>query len=199
MTTTDAEVIRRSRAEPGQFGLIFDRHFDTIHRYLARRVGPALADDLAAQTFTEAFATRARYDLERPDAAPWLYGIATNLLRRHRRTEERQLRAYARTGVDPAFATDLEAVIERLDARSNGPGLAAALAALHQRDRDVLLLFAWGDHSYEDIAYALGIPVGTVRSRLNRARRSMRELLDVSGQDKDDDTAVLIPLEAHDG
>src|SRR5688572_13797491 len=128
MTTTDAEVIERSRADPRQFGALFERHFDTLHRYLARRVGTTLADDLAAQTFTEAFANRARYDATRASALPWLYGIAANLLRRQQRTEQRQLRAYARSGIDPAFENDLEALVERVDAGSSGARLAAALA-----------------------------------------------------------------------
>jgi RNA polymerase sigma factor (sigma-70 family) len=170
MTRSDAEAIEASRSDPEAFVEVFDRHFHAIHRYLRRRVGPGLADDLAASTFTEAFAGRRRYDRRRPDALPWLYGIASNLLRRHYRTEERQLRAFARTGVDPAQGPEAEP-----DER--GAEVAAALAALTAEDRETLLLFAWADLGYAEIASALGIPVGTVRSRLNRARTIVRERL----------------------
>jgi RNA polymerase sigma-70 factor (ECF subfamily) len=183
---TDAEIIRASQADPRLFAAIFDRHFDAIYRYLRRRVGESLADDLAAETFTTAFAVRGKYDLRREDARPWLYGIASNLLRHHYRREERQLRAYARTGVDPVQA-DLDEVLDRVDAATAGPRLARALASLDRRDRDVLLLYAWADLSYQDIADALGIPPGTVRSRLHRARRIVRELLGDIGQYLDRD------------
>jgi RNA polymerase sigma factor (sigma-70 family) len=171
MSRSDADAIAASRSDPQAFVEVFDRHFHAIHRYLRRRVGSGLAEDLAASTFTEAFAARRRYDRRHPDALPWLYGIASNLLRRHYRTEQRQLSAFARTGVDPTLAPDSEP-----DAR--GAEIAAALAALRAEDRETLLLFAWTDLSYAEIAAALGIPVGTVRSRLNRARTTVRDLLE---------------------
>lgn len=196
---TDAEIIVVSQSDPHQFGAIFDRHFDAIHRYLSRRIGVSIADDLAAQTFTEAFVHRERYDVDQPDSRPWLYGIASNLLRRHHRTEVRQLRAYARSGVDPVIDLDLEAVAERLDAGDAVPRIAAALATLNHGDREVLLLYAWADLSYLDISHALDIPIGTVRSRLNRARRVMREQLDKSEHYQEDDRDILHPMEATDG
>lgn len=199
MTRTDAEIIRRSEDDPGQFALVFERHFDAIHRYLARRVGVPLADDLASQVFTEAFDGRGRYDTSRPDALPWLYGIAANLLRRHHRTERRQLQAYARLGIDPVAADDLGPLVDRLDAQASGRRLAEALAGLSGKDRDVLLLYAWAELSYSDIAYALGIPVGTVRSRLNRARRRMRELLGLDGQEEGRDARPFPEVEVADG
>ncbi len=175
MTPTDAELMQRSLSDSAQFASIFERHFSTIYRYIYRRIGAPLADDLAAQTFTEAFARRERYDTAWPEALPWLYGIASNLLRRHRRSEQRQLKAFARMGTDPIAADDLSPLLERLDAEVRGPKLADALARLSARDRDVLLLYAWADLSYREIGHALDIPVGTVRSRLNRARRKMRQ------------------------
>ncbi|CCF82572.1 RNA polymerase sigma factor [Nitrolancea hollandica] len=198
-TSTDAEIIVVSQSDPRQFGAIFDRHFDAIHRYLSRRVGESIADDLAAQTFTEAFAHRERYDVDQPDSRPWLYGIASNLLRRYHRTEVRQLRAYARSGIDPDIDPDLEAVAERLDAGDAGPRIAAALATLNHGDREVLLLYAWADLSYLDISHALDIPIGTVRSRLNRARRVMREQLGQIGQYQEEDHDTRYPLETTDG
>jgi RNA polymerase sigma factor (sigma-70 family) len=170
MRRSDADAITASRSDPEAFVEVFERHFHTIHGYLRRRVGPALAEDLAASTFTEAFAARRRYDRGRPDALPWLYGIASNLLRRHYRTEERQLRAFARTGVDPALGPDAEP-------DDRGARVAAAIAALTAEDRETLLLFAWADLGYAEIASALEIPAGTVRSRLNRARAIVRDRL----------------------
>jgi RNA polymerase sigma factor (sigma-70 family) len=177
---TDAEAIAASLDQGQAFVALFDRHFDVVQRYLRRRLPAAIADDLAAETFTVAFDARARYDLARPDARPWLFGIATNLLRRHRRSELRELHALARSGVpsDPGTAGDAE---RRLDAQAAGPLLAEALASLEVRDRDALLLFAWGELGYEEIAGALEVPVGTVRSRLHRARRIVRTRLAAAG------------------
>jgi RNA polymerase sigma factor (sigma-70 family) len=177
MEPNDGAVIAESLTEPTRFATIFDRHYDAVYGFVARRVGAALAADLAAETFARAFASRRRY---RPgvssSARPWLLGIAVNLLRHHHRTEARRLRAYARTGVDPVLDATPD-VERRVDAEAVGPRLAEALAELRPAERDVLLLFAWADLSYAEIAEALGLEVGTVRSRLSRARNRVRELL----------------------
>ncbi len=158
------------------FAALFDCHYDAISSYLRRRIEPAVADELAAQTFLEAYDRRATYDHGRGEPRAWLYGIAVNLLRRHRRSEERRLRAYARAArAEPAHEHSDPS--GQLDARAAAPILATALAALSPTDREVLLLFAWADLSYEQIAEAVGIPIGTVRSRMNRARRKVRERL----------------------
>jgi RNA polymerase sigma factor (sigma-70 family) len=182
-TITDAEVIASSEKDPRLFGAIFERHYVAIHRYLHRRVGLDLAEDLASETFVVAFRRRTSYDAAQENARPWLFGIATNLLRRHRRTERRMLAAYAKTGADPLVAADqeLDAAEDRAEAEAAGPFLAEALAALRPADRDVLLLYAWADLSYQEVAGALGVPVGTVRSRLARARELVRGLLAASG------------------
>jgi RNA polymerase sigma-70 factor (ECF subfamily) len=159
------------------FGALFDRHAVAVHGYLARRIGVTAADDLLAQTFLVAFERRSNYDRARPDARPWLYGIATNLLRRHHREEVRQYRAWARTGVDPVDDGHADRVADRVDAGAWSSHLATALARLKAPDRDVLLLFAWESLSYDEIAQALNIPVGTVRSRLHRARAAVRAAL----------------------
>jgi RNA polymerase sigma factor (sigma-70 family) len=148
-----------------------------VHRYLHRRAGRDIADELAGETFRVAFEARAKWAQTTPDARPWLLGIATNLLRRHRRTEERRLRALARAGADKWAMLDETALAERADARQARPALAAALAALLPDDRDVVLLVALGDLGYDDVAQALGIPPGTVASRLHRARRILAERL----------------------
>jgi RNA polymerase sigma-70 factor (ECF subfamily) len=143
-------------------------------------VGRDRAEDITSETFTRAFALRERFDLERSDARPWLFGIAANLMRNQARSEVRQMRAYARSGVDDVDHVDLATSDARLDAAHAAPALAAALASLSEADRETLLLFAWQDMSYDDIAAALEIPVGTVRSRLNRARRIVRDHLDAA-------------------
>ncbi len=180
---SDAMVIAASLDEPEHFGVLFDRHATAMYRYFVRRVEPDTADSLLGELFRVAFERRTTYDCQQPNARPWLYGIATRLLAHHRRSEARRLRATARLvatldqGSDPT-----EEVLDALDARSTWPVVADALATLPDGERDVLFLYAWEDLSYQDIATALGLPVGTVRSRLNRARRRLRELRAPSGR-----------------
>ncbi|MQY04922.1 RNA polymerase sigma factor [Actinomadura macrotermitis] len=173
----DAGVIGRSRDEPELFGAIFDAYFAEIHRYLARRLDAHTADDLAAETFAVAFRGRDRYDLSRPNARPWLYGIATNLAGRHRRDERRKLTALARVGPGAAAAGHEDAVAARVTAEGVRGPLARAVAALPAGQRDVLLLVVLGGLSYEEVAVALDVPFGTVSSRLNRARKKLRKAL----------------------
>lgn len=176
---TDHELMAASAAHPELFAQIFDRHAPAIHGFLSRRVGD-LADDLLSETFLAAFRQRDRYRPERLDVRPWLYGIAANLLRRHHRDEAARYRALARS----AARDDREShahhevdAVERLDAQALRPALAAALGELDERDRETLLLIAWAGLGYAEAAAALDIPVGTVRSRLHRARRQLRERL----------------------
>jgi RNA polymerase sigma factor (sigma-70 family) len=173
----DSALIQQSLSEPERFAEVFDRHAPTVHRYVARRMGTALADDLTAETFLVAFRQRARYDSGQPVALPWLYGIATNLIRREQRTEIRQYRAFARTGVDPAVPSGEDDSVARVTAGTQQRQLAAALAELSERERSVLLLIAWAQLSYDEVARELGIPIGTVRSRLHSARKRIRTAL----------------------
>jgi RNA polymerase sigma-70 factor (ECF subfamily) len=156
------------------FGEIFDRHFSSVHRYLGRRAGPERADDLASQTFTVAFQRRATFRAREVDARPWLLGIATNLLRNDWRSEQRLLETLARIGAEPGAITSTSTAVPELDCE-----LAAALATLGRDQRDVLFLHAWAELSNQEIATALSIPVGTVRSRLSRARSYLRSQLTV--------------------
>ena len=173
----DATLIEQSWARPERFAAIFERYFGQIHQYLARRVGDRTADDLAAEVFVAAFAQRQRYDLARECARPWLYGIATNLIGTYRRQEQRRYQALARAGASAVSPSDEDRVTDRVSASAAGPALAAALASLEAGDRDVLLLIALAGLDYHEAAQALGIPYGTVCSRLNRARRRLREAL----------------------
>ena len=181
----DADVIASSLQEPARFGAVFDRHATVVFRYLVRRVGVDEADALLGEVFRVAFEKRATYDTARPDARPWLYGIATNLLARHRRGEARRIRATARLLARQRPADDpAEQVVGALDARELWPDVAEAVAALPDEERDALLLYAWEELSYDQIADALGVPVGTVRSRLNRARVRIRELRTTIGREQ---------------
>jgi RNA polymerase sigma-70 factor (ECF subfamily) len=163
------------------FEVAFEAEFAPLHRYLARRLGASLADDLAAETFAVAFRSWDRLDPARP-VRPWLYGIAANLLRHHWRKEQRMLRAYARTGVDPVFA-DEDAAVERADAEARQRELAAALAELRRDEREILLLHAWAELTDSEIAEALDIPLGTVKSRLSRVRDKLGNRLCGVGQE----------------
>lgn len=163
------------------FDAAFEAEFASLHRYVARRLGASAADDLAAETFAVAFRNWDRLDPERP-VRPWLYGIAANLMRHHWRNERRMLRAYARTGVDPVLPEEDDAV-ERADADARHRGLATALAGLRRDEREILLLHAWAELSDSEIAEALAVPLGTVKSRLSRAREKLRNRLGEVGQE----------------
>ncbi|WP_433511521.1 RNA polymerase sigma factor [Nonomuraea sp. CA-143628] len=171
---TDAAVLVESVRQPERFAVIVDRHSDEIHRYVARRLGVEMAEDLVAETFLAAFRQRHKYDPERPDARPWLYGIATIALREHRRAEVRRNRVLARTPAHGAVESFDERSAARVTAERLQPKLAAVLAKLPAADRDLLLLIAWAELTYEEAAQALGVPIGTVRSRLHRIRKKVR-------------------------
>jgi RNA polymerase sigma-70 factor (ECF subfamily) len=173
---SDSQIVVRSRDHPEEFAALFDRHAPTIHRYVHRRLGPETAEDLVADTFLIAFQKRHRYDPAYTDARPWLFGIVTKLIAKHRRSEAARYRAFART---PVEETDSPAdrVAESVSAGAAGSALALALTGLNRGERDVLLLIAWAQLSYEETAEALGTPIGTVRSRLSRARQKMRAAL----------------------
>ena len=177
--STDAAVIESSIVDPAAFATLFDRHAGVIHRFLTRRIDPPDADDLVGEVFRIVFERRSSFDLDRPSARPWLYGIATNVVAHHRRSEVRRFHAMARLAsarIDDH--TDLvgDRVSARIDADRAGKQLVAAVDDLPSDERDTLLLYAWEELSYADIAAALDVPVGTVRSRLNRARRRLRSL-----------------------
>jgi len=151
---------------------VFERHFEAVHTYLQRRVGADLADDLTSDTFVQAFRARSKYDLSHYDARPWLLGIATNLVRHHRRAEHRRFAAYERL-VSRAVQSEYREGDEPAGSTGAEQGMIRTLRSLPLRDREVVFLYAWADLSYAEIARALSIPIGTVRSRLSRARERM--------------------------
>jgi RNA polymerase sigma-70 factor (ECF subfamily) len=149
------------------------------------RAGTEVAEGLVGDLFRIAFERRRTFDASRASALPWLYGIGSNLLLKHRRGEARRLRASARMAADHE-AADRPAKAGPLDARLLFPRVADAIEALPDGEREALLLFAWEDLPYQGVAEALELelPVGTVRSRLNHARARLRELLEPGGENR---------------
>jgi RNA polymerase sigma-70 factor, ECF subfamily len=162
------------------FDEAFSAEFAPLRAYFAKRLGTSAAEELTAETFAVAYRRWSDLDPSRP-VRPWLYGIATNLAKHHWRRERRMLRAYARTGLDPVL-TEEDVSLDRLDAQSAGAVLAAALAELRHEEREVILLYAWTGLTDTGIADALGLPIGTVKSRLSRARQHLRNHLGLIGQ-----------------
>jgi RNA polymerase sigma-70 factor (ECF subfamily) len=173
----DADALAVSWAEPAGFAVFYDRYAVQLYRYAYQRVGEQHAEDVVADTFLAAFQQRESYDAGRAGVRPWLFGILTRKLARHYRDEKAHYRALARAVPETVQDGLAERIDERVTAAAVRVPLAEALRRLSGGDRNVLLLIAWCDFSYDEVAAALDIPLGTVRSRLNRARRKVREAL----------------------
>ncbi|MEV4258429.1 RNA polymerase sigma factor [Spirillospora sp. NPDC049652] len=165
------------RRDPDRFTDVYDRYFRDIYLYAAGRLDTQAGEDIAAETFCTAFAIRDRFDPERGALRPWLFGIATNLIARHRRREARHYKALARGGADPDEGSHENGVLTAVAAHRLRPELARALRSLNQGERDVLLLVALAQLSHDEIAEALGISYGTVGSRLSRARAKIHKTI----------------------
>lgn len=175
---TDAELIRGSHEDPEIFERIFDRHYDAVRVYAQRRVGMEDGEEIAAETFVQAFAQRHRFrDSMFDSARPWLIGIANNLVRHHVRHQAVRRKHWLIFAVDP---TAYEPSLDGLEALESRPVLRKALESLSKDDRETFLLVVLADLPYREVAQILQVPEGTVRSRINRARRRLRELLDPS-------------------
>jgi RNA polymerase sigma-70 factor (ECF subfamily) len=174
---TDAALWQRAAAgNTDAFGTIFERHATTVYNYCFRRTGDwAQAEELTAIVFLEAWRRRTQVVLERDDAIPWLLGVATNVLRNLRRSQRRHRAALERLPRERVadFAGDVD---DRLDDERRMRAALRALEKLPRPDQDVLALCVWEELTYEEASLALGVPVGTVRSRLSRARGRLREL-----------------------
>lgn len=176
----DEAMVAAFRRDPECFAAVYDAYFRQIHQYVAARLGSASADELAAETFLVAFRKRAAFDPVRGQVRAWLFGIATNLVAKHRRSEARRYAALARMQPLQQLQQDSgdeDRIIARVSAQRLAGRLAAALRGLANGDRDVLLLVAVAQLSYQEVAAALGIPAGTVASRFSRARAKVREAL----------------------
>ena len=162
------------------FEQTFSAEYPPLRAYLYKRLGHSLAEDLAAETFAVAYRRWSDLDPSRP-VRPWLYGISANLLRHYWRQERRRLRALARSDMELLPAED-DASLDRVEAHAQKCILAAALSELRPDDREVLLLHAWAYLTDTEIAEALSLPTGTVKSRLHRAREQMENHFRARGQ-----------------
>jgi len=190
---SDAEIVRASLRSPSRFGEIFDRYADDILRYASSRLGSDLAEDITAETFLAAFRARGRYDLSRDNARPWLYGIAIRQIGKHARAERRYRDALSRVQAERVSADFGDRVADQVTAEQLRPRLAAVLSALPRQDRELLLLVAWTDLSYEESAQALGVSVSAVKSRLHRIRRRTRAALGQINPALADDDVDITP------
>ncbi|MDP9847638.1 RNA polymerase sigma factor [Streptosporangium lutulentum] len=174
----DAELVDRFQRDPELFTAVYDRYFRDIYLYAAGRLDVQAGEDIAAETFCVAFRDRERFNPERGSLRPWLFGIATNLMARHRRKEARHYRALARVRVEPVPDSHENRVISSVTAERMKPQLVKALAALNQGERDVVMLVSLGQLSHQEVAEALGVSYGTVGSRLSRARKKLHNAID---------------------
>ena len=178
--TSDGETLAASVVAPAMFTALVDAYSDAIYRYLVRRVGLSEAEDLAAETFLRAFRARGSFRPIYPTALPWLYGIATNLVRDHARAEQRRLAVLSMAVESPKVDGDEARIDEALEAAALLPRVAQAIRDLPADARDVLVLVAVEGLTYLEVAEALCVPVGTVRSRLSRARVQLRSCFTAS-------------------
>ena len=163
---SDAELLARSVQDASAFAALYERHGQPLRRYVVRRVGSEAGEDLAADVFVRAFRIRERYRPDRESALPWLFGVANHVIEDHRRAERRRLKALQR------LAAIAPRLIEHED-RELGAELVHQLRRLSSQDRDAFLLTVWGELTYEQTSEALGVPIGTVKSRVARARRTL--------------------------
>jgi RNA polymerase sigma factor (sigma-70 family) len=195
MEPSDADLWARSRVGDREaFGVLFDRHAQVIYNYCFRRIGNwATAEDALSVVFLEAWRRRDK-ELPPDKVLPWLFGIATNVVLNRRRSERRYLAVLARmprVADEPDFVQDSE---QQLDDQAQAKRALTLVGRLPQREQDVFFLCAVMELSYEDAALALDVPIGTVRSRLSRARTRLRELDPGYGHEQGESTTVQ---EAH--
>jgi RNA polymerase sigma-70 factor (ECF subfamily) len=175
----DALAMRRSLADPTAFDAIWERHHDAVFRYVVSRLGIDQADDVVAEVFLQAYANRRRFDPSLcPTALPWLLGIATRRIGRQRDAQRRWTAQCAAAVEQDRLPSDDDGAASRVDAARLAPALATAIAQLRPKDREPLLLHVLAGLAYEEVAVALGVPLGTVRSRISRARQRLAGLLD---------------------
>jgi len=172
----DAELWQRAvGGEPQAFGQLFDRYASAIFKFCLRRTyDRGAAEDLMSSTFLHAWRRRADMQPGTDGPLPWLYGIAANLVRRHLRGVDRRQAAMARVSAPGAEPDPSDEVADRLDVARRVDRTLEALGSLSEADQELFVLCVWHELTYAEAATALGIPVGTVRSRLSRARERLR-------------------------
>ena len=162
-----------SISDPEAFFELFERHFGSVHRFVYRQLAHERADDASAEVFLRALKSVGNFSTEHESALPWLLGIATNVVRR----ELRQRYVERAESLESMATADDPAQERRLDAVGRLAEVEEVLKSMPAEEREPLLMYAWLDVSYEQISLALGVPTGTVRSRISRARRRLRDEL----------------------
>jgi RNA polymerase sigma factor (sigma-70 family) len=195
----DTNLRKRIRAgDHDAFGDLFDAYARSVYNHAYRLTGEwATAEDVVSLTFLDAWRLRERLDEEGGSLRPWLLGIATNVTRNTRRAARRHAAAVARLPRDEAVRDFADEVAGRLDDAAQLAVVRTALAKLRRAEREVLALCVWSGLDYRAAAEALGVPVGTVRSRLSRARTKLSKHMELSqtvGQMRDDRTTAVRPL-----
>jgi RNA polymerase sigma-70 factor, ECF subfamily len=195
----DTDLLAMARdGVTGAFGVLFDRHAQSVYNFVFHRTADwSVAEDLTSAVFLEAWRHR-DVELVRDTALPWLLGVATNLLRNHRRSLRRYEAVLSRVPAPEPHSDPAEDLVDRVDQERRMRRVLDLLSELPAPDQEVLALCIWTHLSYSEAADALGIPVGTVRSRLYRARARLRELTDGTGHHADDEwlaNATSEPLE----
>ncbi|GAA1145237.1 RNA polymerase sigma factor [Nocardioides aquiterrae] len=179
MVTEEALVERLRDGDPEALAALFDRHGDRIYNHCFRATGDwGEAEDATSTVFLEVWRHRRRVRLHDGSALPWLYGVATNVCRNLTRSRRRRLRALAALPRPEPVPDHAERVADRLGSTARMAAVLAAIDDLPPREREVLGLVAWSGLTYEQAAAALDVPVGTVRSRLSRARARLTDLTD---------------------
>ena len=174
------------QGDPDALAILFRRHGNAIYNYCFRRLGDwAAAEDMVSIVFLEAWRKRDA-DVQAGKVLPWLYGIATNVVRNRRRSDRRYAAALRRLPADGPTPDSADDAVARADDQRQMKRLLAVVSELPRQEQDVLALCVWSELSYDDAASALGVPVGTVRSRLSRARTHLRELDQSSGHQLDE-------------
>ncbi len=183
-TYSDRRLWERAlEGEAAAFGELFERHATSVYNYLFRRCGNwATAQDLTSLVFLELWRKRSDISLERESALPLLLGVATNVLRNRKRTERRHRAALERMPAPPQSWSPHEDVVDKLTDEQRMRELQRVLDRLPKREQDLIVLCVWMELTYEEAADALCLPIGTIGSRLSRAKRRLRGLLEPSGQ-----------------
>jgi RNA polymerase sigma factor (sigma-70 family) len=160
--------------DPDAFGSLFDDYARAVYNHAFRLTGDwSAAEDVLSLTFLEAWRLREAVDLDGGSLRPWLLGIATNTARNTRRTARRHEAAVSRLPREDVLPDFAEELVGRIDDAGRVALLQAALSRLRRPEREVVSLCIWSGMDYAAAAEALGIPVGTVRSRLSRARKKL--------------------------
>jgi RNA polymerase sigma-70 factor (ECF subfamily) len=172
----DSDLLAMAGSEPEALGELFRRYSRSVYAYCARRTGNLdLAEDLTSVVFMEAFRRRRKLQLSNASALPWLIGVANNVVRNADRSLRRYRSALDRIPVPANGVSSEEDTMKRLGAQDALARALEAISTLTQGEQDVVLLVLWNEFTYTDAAMALGIPVGTVRSRLASARAKFKD------------------------